>query len=231
MTFFQEVYDRVRFATNTKTQAELATILEIRQSSISDAKRRDSVPPEWYIKLFEKFGLNPDWIKQGIGPMYLRTEQGYIPRELPLAGVHETPIHYGDPISKSVLNTVFSMRCEYDGGNSFPILQSIGKIALPQPYTGPSILVFQTESDAFLPLIRRYTYLGVNTNFTHPQSGEIYAILMPHEGIVLKRLFLNTQKDGFCLCTDQNDSHKSFLPAKECPTRILGRLAWVFQTF
>ena len=232
MTFFQEVYDRVRFATNTKTQAELANILEIRQSSISDAKRRDSVPPEWYIKLFEKFGLNPDWIKQGVGPMYLRTEQGYIPRELPLTGVQETPMHYGDPISKSVLHTVFSMRCNYiENSNSLPILQPTGKIALPQPYTGANILVFQTESDAFLPLVRRYTYLGINTDFTHPQSGEIYAVFMPYEGIALKRLFLSTQKNGFCLCTDQNDSHESFLPAQECPIRILGRLAWVIQTF
>lgn len=231
MTFFQKVYDRVRFATNTKTQAELANILEIRQSSISDAKRRDSVPPEWYMKLFEKFGLNPDWIKQGIGPMYLRTEQGYIPRELPLEGVHEVPIHYGDPISKSVLTTVYSMGYDYDGGTSIPMLQPIGKIALPHPYTGSNIRVFRTESDIFLPLIRRSAYLGININSTHPISGEIYAILMPHEGVVLKRLFLNTGRNGFQLCMDQIDSQENFLPAEECITRILGRLSWILQSF
>lgn len=63
MTFFQEVYDRIRHATNARTQTELAAVLEIRQSSISDAKRRNSVPADWYMKLFEKFGLNPDWVK------------------------------------------------------------------------------------------------------------------------------------------------------------------------
>lgn len=231
MTFFQEVYDRVRFATNTKTQAELANVLEIRQSSISDAKRRGSIPPEWYIKLFEKFGLNPDWIKQGVGPMYLRTEQGYIPREVPLTGVHEEPVHYGDPISKSVLTTVYSMGCDYNGGPNIPPLQSIGKIALPQPFAGPNILVFRTESDVFLPLIRRNTHLGINTSLTHPSSGEVYAILMPHEGVVIKRLFLNTQRNEFCLCMDQSEGFECFLSAQECITRILGRLAWILQTF
>lgn len=69
MNLFQEVYDRIRYATNARTQVELAEVLEIRQSSISDAKRRDSVPSDWYMKLFEKFGLNPDWLKKGVGPM------------------------------------------------------------------------------------------------------------------------------------------------------------------
>ena len=61
-SLFQEVYDRIRFATNARTQVELAEVLEIRQSSISDAKRRDSIPADWYMKLFEKYGLNPDWL-------------------------------------------------------------------------------------------------------------------------------------------------------------------------
>ena len=75
MTFFQEVYDRIRCATNARTQTELAAVLEIRQSSISDAKRRNSIPSDWYMKLFEKFGLNPDWIKSGTGPMFLKIDQ------------------------------------------------------------------------------------------------------------------------------------------------------------
>ena len=79
MPAFAEIYERIKLATNSRTQVELAEVLDIRQSSISDAKRRNSVPGDWFMKLFEKFGLNPDWLKQGIGPMYLRTEQGYMP--------------------------------------------------------------------------------------------------------------------------------------------------------
>ena len=76
---FTEIYERIKLATNCRTQVELAELLNIRQTSISDAKRRDSVPGDWYMKLFERFGLNPDWLKYGVGPLYLRTEKGYCP--------------------------------------------------------------------------------------------------------------------------------------------------------
>ena len=82
---FTEIYERIKLATNCRTQVELAELLNIRQSSISDAKRRDSVPGDWYMKLFERFGLNPDWLKYGVGPLYLRTDKGYCPQEAPQA--------------------------------------------------------------------------------------------------------------------------------------------------
>ena len=76
---YNETIERIKAVTHTRTQTALAEILEIRQSSISDAKRRQSVPGAWYMTLFEKLGVNPDWLKSGIGPVYLRTEVGYIP--------------------------------------------------------------------------------------------------------------------------------------------------------
>lgn len=54
-----------------QTQLELAAILNIRQSSISDAKRRGAIPSDWLIKLFQLRGVNPDWIMKGSGPKFL----------------------------------------------------------------------------------------------------------------------------------------------------------------
>ena len=155
MTFFQEVYDRIRCATNARTQTELAAVLEIRQSSISDAKRRNSIPSDWYMKLFEKFGLNPDWIKSGTGPMFLKIDQVYTPVEGPPEGFHEEPAHYADPTAISALVKVYSTQCAYEEGKPAPELQTSGKIALPQSYVNAQTLVFLIESDSFSPLIRR----------------------------------------------------------------------------
>lgn len=139
MTFFQEVYDRIRCATNARTQTELAAVLEIRQSSISDAKRRNSIPSDWYMKLFEKFGLNPDWIKSGTGPMFLKIDQVYTPVEGPPEGFHEEPAHYADPNAISTLTKVYSTQCAYEEGHPAPDLQTSGKIALPQSYVNARI--------------------------------------------------------------------------------------------
>ena len=148
---FQEVYDRIRCATNARTQTELAAVLEIRQSSISDAKRRNSIPSDWYMKLFEKFGLNPDWIKSGTGPMFLKIDQVYTPVEGPPEGFHEEPAHYADPNAISTLTKVYSTQCAYEEGHPAPDLQTSGKIALPQSYVNAQTLVFHIESDSFSP--------------------------------------------------------------------------------
>ena len=68
---FEEQYKRVLEAAGCRTQIELATILEIRQSSISDAKRRQNIPAEWRVKLFEKKRINPEWILHGGEIKYL----------------------------------------------------------------------------------------------------------------------------------------------------------------
>lgn len=228
MTFFQEVYDRILHVTHARTQTELAAVLEIRQSSISDAKRRNSVPADWYMKLFEKFGLNPDWIKTGTGPMYLRVNQVYSPVNDSSDTFHEEPAFYADPVAISKLSPVYSTACSFEDGKQTE-LQQIGRIALPQYYIGPELMVFRIESDSFAPLILRGAYVGVDTARKHPVSGDIYAVYMPHEGVALRRLFLDGDKNRFLLRAEQPGFPASQLDADDCPNRILGRLGWILQ--
>lgn len=67
---------RVFEAANCRTQEELATLLGIRQSAISDAKRRGSVPSEWLVCLFRLRNVNPEWVLTGCGPKYLVKDNG-----------------------------------------------------------------------------------------------------------------------------------------------------------
>ena len=64
-TSFEAQYKRVLEAAECGTQIELAAVLGVRQSSVSDAKRRKSIPAEWRVKLFEKKRVNPEWILHG----------------------------------------------------------------------------------------------------------------------------------------------------------------------
>ena len=64
---FAEAMHRIHEATGTRTQVEIAETLNIRQSSISDAKRRNSIPDSWLIALFDRYRLNPDWVRTGTG--------------------------------------------------------------------------------------------------------------------------------------------------------------------
>lgn len=70
-TSFESQYRRVFEAAECRTQVQLAEVLDIKQSSISDAKRRRNIPAEWQVKLFEKKRINPEWILGGDGAKYL----------------------------------------------------------------------------------------------------------------------------------------------------------------
>lgn len=70
-TTFEAQYKRVFDAAECRTQTQLADILEIRQSSISDSKKRKSIPSDWLVKLLERKRVNPEWVRTGVGPMRL----------------------------------------------------------------------------------------------------------------------------------------------------------------
>ncbi len=53
------------------TQVELANFFGVKQSSISDAKRRKTIPSRWLIKLLRLKGVNPEWVITGRGARFL----------------------------------------------------------------------------------------------------------------------------------------------------------------
>lgn len=68
---FDEQMERIKLITGKKTQVELAELLGIKQSSISDAKRRGSIPANWLIMLIRLNFANPEWILTGDGPLFV----------------------------------------------------------------------------------------------------------------------------------------------------------------
>lgn len=68
---FNAAYRRILAALGLRTQVELAEFLGIRQSSVSDAKRRGVLPDSWLLALVEQRGLNPAWVKTGEGVVRL----------------------------------------------------------------------------------------------------------------------------------------------------------------
>ena len=67
---FEGAMSRIKEVTGAHTQVQLAEVLEVRQSSISDAKRRASIPDGWLVKLLRTHQVMPDWILTGEGPKF-----------------------------------------------------------------------------------------------------------------------------------------------------------------
>ena len=225
---FTEIYERIKLAANCRTQVELAELLNIRQSSISDAKRRDSVPGDWYMKLFERFGLNPDWLKYGVGPLYLRTEKGYCPQEAPQA-LAETVACYGGDFTRSTVVDVYDMACAYTDEDPRPALSVAGRVPLPQAFLRPSLQVLRLRGRAMEPLLREGAYIGVDMEDPAPVSGRTYALFAPLEGVVVRQVFLDGPQQGYVLRAQSPDYPETSLDAALLQRRMLGRVVWTFQ--
>ncbi len=229
MSNFEEVFERIKLATNARTQVGLAEVLDIRQSSISDAKRRNSIPADWYMKLFERFGLNPDWLKKGSGPMYLRTELGYAPVEStsPVSAYEDVAL-YSDPNAKAEVVSIYSMRhWPAPGTADAPKIE--GKLSIPLSFAAPSIKVFLLDATSMEPLIRKGAFVALDTAQKQVVSGELYGVYMPHEGLVVKRVYLDATGSSFILRSENSRHPEVTLPVNALAESIAGRVAWALH--
>lgn len=67
---FDGAMARIHEVCCTRTQVQLAEVLGVRQSSISDAKRRRSIPADWQLTILNTFGIDPHWLMIGDGPKF-----------------------------------------------------------------------------------------------------------------------------------------------------------------
>lgn len=68
---FDEQMGRIRLITGKRTQIELANFFGIRQSLVSDAKRRGKIPSNWLVILLRTKNVNPEWLLSGKGPCFM----------------------------------------------------------------------------------------------------------------------------------------------------------------
>ncbi len=71
LSSFDEQIRRIHSIAGTRTQAELAQFLGIRQPSVSDAKKRGKIPAEWLLILMRSRNVNPEWILAGRKPRFI----------------------------------------------------------------------------------------------------------------------------------------------------------------
>lgn len=86
---FHDVFGRLKEATSSATDTDLANCLGIQQGSVSVAKKRLQIPPAWITKISKDFGASADWILYGIGSMHRGNAQT-TPGEVQTA--HASPI-------------------------------------------------------------------------------------------------------------------------------------------
>ncbi|MGE4554500.1 MAG: S24 family peptidase [Desulfovibrionaceae bacterium] len=222
--WFETALERIKKATGARTQVQLAEVLSVRQSSISDAKRRCSIPAEWYLKLYRSHGLDPDWIADGVEPVYVHPGKAKVPADLLL---RETPAPYGKPHSRGRLVPVSSMAGKGSGQTWKP--QPVDDISIPESFYKDNLQVVLVDNKSMDPIITRGAFVGIDTMQCQHPDGDLCAVYFPHQGLLIRRVYF--QNDQFVLRAENGEFEPLTVPASEMDKRTVGRVIWVLQNF
>lgn len=189
---FTNGYQRISEALHITSQTDLASTLKIRQSSISDAKRRGVIPGEWALKLFKEYGLNPRWVYDGLPPVFM------------------------SPPRREQDEAAFSSPAEQE--RSFLL-----------KYSGQSLRAVWVDDSAMEPVIKQDSYVGLNTEDKLPTDGQIFGLVLPLEGVRIRRILLNSGSATAVIAAENPDVPRQKVSQATLQELLLGRVVWVMR--
>jgi len=223
LKWFEEALERIKKATGARTQVQLAEVLDVRQSSISDAKRRCSIPADWFLKLYRSHGLDPDWLSEGVEPVYINADKAKVPADTLL---REAPTPYGKMNSRGRVVPVSTMAgLDKEAPEWEP--KSIEELSVPESFCRPKLTVLKIDSASMEPVIARGAFVGIDRDQKEHPDGDLCAVYFPHQGLTVRRVF--HQGDTFLLKADNERYSDLTIPAAEMDSRTVGRVIWVLQ--
>lgn len=198
--WFEEALNRIKKATGARTQVQLAEVLDVRQSSISDGKRRASIPAEWYLKLYRSHGLNPDWIEHGHEPIYLDPSKAKVSTDKldSLGGSSKGSLSRGLVVPVHLLSGYHHLGENQENN-------SVDKIIIPKAYNVERLAVLKVDTKAMEPTIPYGSYIGIRPDLVERLDGKIGIIDHNSEGICFGNIY-RAGKDRISI----KPSHKSY---------------------
>lgn len=216
----------MKSATQTRTQTELAAILEIGKAAISDAKRRNIIPSDWLLKLSRPpFRINPVWLESGQGVMRIPnanpSEHGLEPhnlgdpkfRLLPVASHKITPSAEGA-----------SLRADNDDPQS--LCYAFSNEWLAQRGSPERLKLLRVSGDSMRPALHDNDLVLVDESQREIREGKIFAIRIDTD-VVVKRV---AKKPGaLALISDNRDLYDPLVVDLEhdANIEIIGRVVWL----
>lgn len=104
-------------------------------------------------------------------------------------------------------------------------------IAVPRQYVRPQLDTLLIDGNSMEPTILDKAVVGVNRESTDIVQGRIYAVRLPYEGVVVKRLFLDHENRQFILQSDNKDYRDIKISFDEGASFICGQVVWVLQSY
>jgi phage repressor protein C with HTH and peptisase S24 domain len=209
---FENILKRIFEATGIASQTELASTLGINRSAITQARNKDAVPDKWILKLYRAFGLNPSWIEDGTGPMFLRNAGDSVFKNIPKVKARLSA-GSGSFEAGAEIEGYYAFRKDWlstkGNINQMVLMNIFGNSMEPELKDGDTILIDESQKDIL--------------------AGAVYAIGV-EDTILVKRLEKHPNK--LVLISDNKDYSPVYLNENEIGNiRIIGKVIWICREF
>ncbi|BBO70009.1 transcriptional regulator [Desulfosarcina alkanivorans] len=207
---FQIFFDRAAGALGIRSLSELAAILNVNRSSITQARKKNSVPANWLLELFRSHGLNPDWLEGGSGPQWLKSGDAFKNDFFPVPKVRaRLCAGAGSFETEARIEDYYSFQTQWlqnKGVKDRMVLMDVsGNSMAPEIKDGDTVLIDQSQTDIF--------------------AGMVYAVGV-EDTIMVKRLEKHPRK--LVLLSDNKAYTPIFLADDEMDrVRIIGKVLWI----
>ncbi len=202
---FDIFYRKVQKNLGLRSQSELADILGVHRSAVTQAKRKNTVPAAWLLKLGEHFNLDTGWLAStGAGP----------------------------PVRREAITAVPRVRARlHAGGGSFetsPEIESyyaFSRSWLRRKGNPEQMVLMDVIGDSMSPVIEAGDTVLVDQSRTEIYAGGIYAVGID-DTVMVKRL--EKHPHSLVLISANSRYAPVHLSREEHNRiRIIGRVVWI----
>lgn len=200
---------RILQVTGISSQTELADALGINRSGITHARKKNEIPDRWIVKLYRRFGLNPDWIENGVGQVFLKGEAGP-GSEFKIIPKVKARLSAGtgsfETLSDVTDHLYFQSKwlARKGSANAMVAMEVFGNSMEPELRPGDTVLIDQSQTEIL--------------------AGAIYALGV-EDTILVKRIEKHPNK--LVLTSENRDYQPIFLTLDEIDkVRIIGKVVW-----
>jgi len=214
---FSGFVNRIMDLTGLRFEKDVAELLGFKPVAFNERKKRNSIPTDRLRLFCQQEGLDFEWLLTGEGEMSRKGEE-------------EKEIKEKANRTDTITINVYAM-----AGAGMPQTLSdyepIETFNLPARFAKPNITPIKIEGRSMEPMIVDGAIVGVDRDDLHVVSGEIYAVWLPYEGAVVKRLYMGSR--SIILKSDNPNFPEITIPVPEIGQDhlILGRVKWVLQEF
>ncbi|EFK11209.1 peptidase S24-like protein [delta proteobacterium NaphS2] len=210
---FGSFFDRVTAETDIRSQTELAAVLGINRSAITQAKKKGSIPAGWILGLSRKFGLNPDWLERGIGSP--RKDSSCQDDEFAKIPKVNARLCAGDGSFEvgSDIQGYYAFRKDWlnrkGSADAMVLMDIFGNSMAPELKDGDTVLVDESQKAII--------------------AGALYAVGI-EDTVMVKRV--EKHPNNLVLQSDNKDYAPIFLNESEMNmARIIGKVVWVAREY